>query len=137
MLRETVSAETSLDVIYSIYRRRLNDHSLATQSVLSAIINGALDGPWHNYAYSRKQAISFVRLVLSQNAVDKAGHDLYNTCCSRLPRNGYMRRIVIRKGQIPPPSVAAFFALAHFCSRADIQVEYHSRDRIVNWPSHY
>ncbi len=122
------------DVINSIYGRRLEGPLYSDpQSVLSAIINGALDGPWHNYAYSRKKAISFVGHVLSQNAVDKAGHDLYNTCCSRLPRK---RRIVIRQGQIPLPSIAAFFAPAHFCSRADIQVEYHSRDRIVNWPSH-
>ncbi|KAK0244017.1 hypothetical protein EDD85DRAFT_945341 [Armillaria nabsnona] len=87
MLRETVSAETSLDVIYSIYRRRLEGPlSSDPQSVLSAIINGALDGPWHNYAYSRKKAISFVGPVLSEHAVDKAGHDLYNTCYSaRLP----------------------------------------------------
>ncbi len=127
------------DVINSIYGQRLEGPlSSDPQSVLSAIINGALDGPWHDYAYSCKKAISFVGPVpvLSEKAVDKAGHDLYNTCCSRLPRNGYMRRIVVRKGQIPPPSVAAFFSLAHFCSRADIQVEYHSRDRIVNWPSH-
>ncbi|PBK75060.1 hypothetical protein ARMSODRAFT_504168 [Armillaria solidipes] len=126
------------DIIDSIYRRRLEGPlSPDPQSVLSAIINGALDNPWHNYAYSRKKAISFVGSVLSKNAVDKAGHDLYNTCCHRLPRTGYSKPIVIRKGQISPPSVAAFFALAHFCCRADVRVEYHSRDRIVNWPSHY
>ncbi len=98
------------DVINSIYGRRLEGPLYSNpQSVLSAIINAALDGPWHSYAYSRKKAISFVGPVLSEKAVDKAGHDLYNTCCSRLPRYGYMRRIVIRQGQISPPSVAAFF----------------------------
>ncbi|KAK0221691.1 hypothetical protein IW262DRAFT_1296358 [Armillaria fumosa] len=112
-LRETVTAKGSLDIIVAIYRHRvkstLGPPSRDPQSVLSALINGALDSPWHNYAYSRKMAISLVDPALQEDDVDKAGHSLYNSCCKRLPLSGYMKPIVLTKCQLSPPLLPRSF----------------------------
>lgn len=69
-------------------------------------------------------AISLVDPALQEDNVDKAGHSLYNSCYKHLPLSGFRKPIVLTKGRLSPPSVAAFFSLAHFCPEANIQVEY-------------
>ncbi len=109
-----------IDIIDSIYRRRLDDTlPPGTQSVLSAIINGALDELSHTYAYSRQKAISLLDPTLRKDEVDEAGHHLYRDCVDHVPIQPYRQPIVLKEGQLPLLSVAAFFALAHW-SRVDI-----------------
>ncbi|KAK0464299.1 uncharacterized protein EV420DRAFT_1744718 [Desarmillaria tabescens] len=116
------------DVIDSIYRRRLGPLSPSPQSVLSAIINGALDNSFHTYASCRKNAISLIDPLLHQADVDKAGHRLYKSCCKNLPLTGFSKHIFLKQNNLSPPKVAAFFALAQFCREAKIRVLYLSRD---------
>ncbi|KAK0433485.1 uncharacterized protein EV420DRAFT_529667 [Desarmillaria tabescens] len=127
-LRQDVSAAPSLRIIDSIYRQRLKDlpPGPGPQSVLSAIISGALDTPSHTYACSRQKAISLVDPTLEKNDVDLAGHNLYQACLDHVPVQEYSPPIDLREGQLSLPSVAAFFALAHW-SRAEISVYYISK----------
>ncbi|KAK0235040.1 Lactonase, 7-bladed beta-propeller-domain-containing protein [Armillaria nabsnona] len=95
------------------------------QFVLSAIIDGALDisskvygTPLEAYSYSRNEVISLVDPTLQEDEVDQAGRCLYSSC--RLLYKGCTSPIVLKEGELPPPSIAAFFALAHFCDRANV-----------------
>ncbi|KAK0244019.1 hypothetical protein EDD85DRAFT_183707 [Armillaria nabsnona] len=126
-LRKRVSAASSLGIIDSVYRRRHEDIlgplPPDSQSVLSAIIDGALDEPSHSYAHSRQKAISLLDPTLQKDEVDEAGHHLYRTCFDQVPIQPYGQSVILREGQLSLPSVAAFFALAHW-SEMCIPVEY-------------
>ncbi|KAK0244021.1 hypothetical protein EDD85DRAFT_806498 [Armillaria nabsnona] len=130
-LGENVSAASSLGIIDAIYRKRLEDAlgplPSGPQSVLSAIINGALDEPSHTYAFSRQKAISLLDPTLQKDEVDEAGHHLYHVCLDHVPIQPYRQPIDLREGQLSLPSVAVFFALAHW-SQVDISVDYFSKD---------
>ncbi|PBK97443.1 hypothetical protein ARMGADRAFT_1075929 [Armillaria gallica] len=128
---ENLSAASSLDIIDSIYRRHLEDTlPPGTQSVLSAIINGALDEPSHTYAYSRQKAISLLDPTLKTEEVDEAGHDLYRDCVDHVPIQPYRQPIDLKEGQLRLPSVAAYFALAHW-SQVEISVYFLKGDEVV------
>ncbi len=101
------------DVIDSLYRRRLD--APGPQSVLSAIID------INAYASSRCLAISLLDPTLQPDQVDEAGHDLYRACLP-LQEQG-TQPVILKEGQLSLPSVAAFFALAHW-ARAGISVDY-------------
>ncbi|PBK75068.1 hypothetical protein ARMSODRAFT_1014030 [Armillaria solidipes] len=128
-LRNAEPAKASLEIIDSLYRRRLEEDlgrlSPGPQSVLSEIIKGALDTPLRTYAYSRNRAISLVDSELDSNDVDNAGHCIYESCRRNL-MEGYTNPVILRHEELVDPSIAAFFALAHFCDRARISVEHQS-----------
>ncbi|KAK0464296.1 uncharacterized protein EV420DRAFT_1036156 [Desarmillaria tabescens] len=129
-LRKYHTHLTPAGIIDSIYRQRLEDALgpllPGPQSVLSAIINSALDTPSHTYARSRQKAISLVDPTLEKDDVDLAGHNLYRACLEHVPIQEYSLPIDLREGQLSLPSVAAFFALAHW-SRVEISVDYRSK----------
>ncbi|PBK89523.1 hypothetical protein ARMGADRAFT_1167320 [Armillaria gallica] len=108
-LRETESVNMSLDIID-----------------ISSKVYGT---PLEAYSYSRNKVISIVDPTLQEDEVDQAGRCLYSSC--RLLYKGCTSPIVLKEGELPPPSVAAFFALAHFCDRANVRVEYRSKSGSV------
>ncbi|KAK0464300.1 uncharacterized protein EV420DRAFT_1760352 [Desarmillaria tabescens] len=133
-LRNKEPTKASLEIIDSLYRQHLDDTCAPhSQSILSAIINGALDDPppiRHTYAYSRRKAISLVDPTLREEDVDEAGHHLYHSCMQL--NAGYSPPpVILRETELAVPSIAAFFALAHFCDQAEIRVEYQSESGSV------
>ncbi|KAK0244009.1 hypothetical protein EDD85DRAFT_932246 [Armillaria nabsnona] len=123
-LRNAEPAKASLEIIDSLYRRRLEQDlgrlSPGPQSVIDEIINGALDT-----VTPLRTAISLVDSELDGDDVDNAGHCIYESCRRNL-MEGYTNPVILRYEELVNPSIAAFFALAHFCDRARINVEHQS-----------
>lgn len=72
------------------------------------------------YRPSRNKIISFVDPEVQED-------DQARCCLHRLLYMGCTSPIVLKEGGFPPPSVVAFFMLAHICYQARARVEYRLR----------